>query len=272
MLGPARSAVRALAMGSWSAAFTQAAVLRLRGVEEPRRTDIRERWVQTWAAGLLPVFGVAYQLAGELPIHGRGLANGARRGRLVVASHRSPLDILLMLKVFGGSVLARHDLERWPVLGAAARAGGTIFVDREDARSGVKAIREIRRRLQAGRTVTVFPEGTTVAGDEVRAFQPGALSAARGLDVDLVPVGVAYEPGVEFVAETFGQHLLRVSKRPQTRVAIRVGLAMAGSLDREALGQGLRAAVQGLVRQARADLGPQQSARLESRPPTDVEA
>jgi 1-acyl-sn-glycerol-3-phosphate acyltransferase len=237
MLGHARSAARALSMGAWSAAFTQASLVRLRGVEEPRRSDIVERWVQTWAAGLLPVFGVAYQVAGELPAHGRG------RPRLIVASHRSPLDILLMLKVFGGSVLARHDLEAWPVLGAAARAGGTIFVDRTDARSGVRAIREIRRRLQAGRTVTVFPEGTTVAGDVVQAFQPGALSAARGLDVDLVPVGVAYEAGVEFVDETFGQHLLRVSRRPRTRVAIRVGPPIAGSLDREALRERLRGAV-----------------------------
>jgi 1-acyl-sn-glycerol-3-phosphate acyltransferase len=207
---------------------------------------ILERWVQAWAHGLLRVFGVEHQVHGPVP--------GSGRPCLVVASHRSPLDILLVLHVFGGSVLGRHDLESWPVLGRAARAGRTIFVDRQDPRSGVKAIREIRRRLTAGRTVTVFPEGTTVAGDVVQAFQPGALSAARGLDVDLIPVGIAYEPGVEFVAETFAQHLLRVSQRRRTRVALRVGPAIAGSLDREGLSATLRAAVQALVHEARADL------------------
>lgn len=248
MRGKARSGARALAMGVWSAAVTETALLRLLRVPEPRRTLILERWVQVWATGLLRVFGVAHVVHGALP------ARGSSRARLVVASHRSPLDILLVLHVFGGSVLGRHDLEGWPVLGRAARAGGTIFVDRQDPRSGVKAIREIRRRLQAGRTVTVFPEGTTVAGDRVEPFQAGALSAARGLDVELVPVGIAYEPGVEFFNETFGQHLLRVSQRPRTRVAIRVGPAIAGGGDREALSERLRAAVQALVLEARADL------------------
>lgn len=247
-LGKARSGARALAMVAWSAAFTETALVRLRSVPEPRRTELRERWVQAWAAGLLRMFGVAHSVRGALPVR------SAERPCLIVASHRSPFDILLVLHAFGGSVLARHDLERWPVLGRAARTGGTIFVDRQDPRSGVKAIREIRRRLQAGRTVTVFPEGTTVAGDEVHVFQPGALSAARGLDVDLVPVGIAYESGVEFVNESFGQHLLRVSQRPRTRVAIRVGPTIAGSADREALSASLRAAVQALVYEARADL------------------
>jgi len=246
--GKARSGARALAMGAWSAAFTEAALVRLHRVPEPRRTVILERWVQVWAAGLLRMFGVAHAVRGALSARDSG------RARLVIASHRSPLDILIVLHVFGGSVLGRHDLEAWPVLGRAARAGGTIFVDRQDPRSGVKAIREIRRRLQAGRTVTVFPEGTTVAGDEVKAFQPGALSAARGLDVDLVPVGVAYEPGVEFVNETFREHILRVLQRPRTRVAIRVGPPIPGGGDREALSGRLRAAVQALVLEARADL------------------
>jgi 1-acyl-sn-glycerol-3-phosphate acyltransferase len=249
MLGKARSGARAVAMAAWSAAFTEAAVVRLRDVEEPRRTRIRERWVQAWAAGLLRLFGVAHSVEGVLPEPGSG------RACLVVASHRSPLDILLVLHVFGGSVLGRHDLEGWPVLGRAARVGGTIFVDRQDPRSGVKAIREIRRRLQAGRTVTVFPEGTTVAGDLVQTFQPGALSAARGLEVDLIPVGIAYEPGVEFVGETFAQHVLRVLQRRKTRVAIRVGPKVEAARDREESAERLRLAVQGLVLQARADLG-----------------
>jgi len=246
--GLARSVVRTMAMGAWSGAFTQAAVLRLRGVPEPRRTAIRERWVQHWAAGLLRVFGVDDRFAGEPSTTGRG------RARLIVASHRSPLDIILMLRGFGGSVLGRHDLERWPVLGRAAREGGTIFVDREDARSGVKAIREIRRRLQAGQTVIVFPEGTTHAGDEVFPFQGGAFSAVRGLDADLVPVGIAYEPGSEFVDESFGEHLLRVAKRPRTRVAIRVGEAVPAVGDRDAMAATSRVIVQELVRAARADL------------------
>jgi 1-acyl-sn-glycerol-3-phosphate acyltransferase len=249
VLGRGLSVARGTALGLWSVGMTQTALLRMRGIAEPRRTQIMQRWVRRWARGLLALFGVDREMCGNAPRWGGG-------PRLVVANHRSPLDIIALLECFGGYVLARHDLDRWPMLGYAARESRTIFVDRNDPRSGVKAIREIRNRLRGGETVIVFPEGTTHAGDEVHPFQGGALAAARGLDgVELLPVGIAYEPGAEFVNESFGQHVLRVAQRRKTHVAICVGAPVPAGADREAMAQALRAEVQQLVHQARAALG-----------------
>jgi len=245
--GLLRSGARASAMLAWSFGVTQGAVLYLKTVPAERALGTRERLVQRWASGLLRVFGVQVTVVGPLP-------PTARRARLVVANHRSPLDILLMLKHVGGCVLSRADVERWPVLGQAAREGGTIFVDRHDARSGVKAIREIRRRLVEGRTVTVFPEGSTFRGDEVRPFLGGAFSAVRSLDAELLPVGVAYEPGAEFVNETFAQHVGRVAARPITRVALCFGRGAEARSDREVMARQMRDEVQLLVDRARAAL------------------
>jgi 1-acyl-sn-glycerol-3-phosphate acyltransferase len=246
--GPLRSAARGAAMIAWSASMTQAALLRLRLCAPARRAEVAERWVQGWAQGLLVLFGVRQRWSGAPPAR----ANGAR---LVVANHRSPIDILLMLQHFGGSVLARHDLSSWPVMGRAAREGGTIFVDRSDPHSGVKAIREIRRRLRDGKTVIVFPEGTTHEGDEVRPFLGGAFAAVRGLPAEVVPVGIAYEPGAEFVDEGFVAHLRRVAQRPATRVALCVGEALPAAGDRTTLAADMRKAVQDLVARARGELG-----------------
>jgi 1-acyl-sn-glycerol-3-phosphate acyltransferase len=206
------------------------------------------RWVRRWAAGLLALFGVERRFSGQPVRWGGG-------PRLVVANHRSPLDIIVLLECFGGFVLARHDLAVWPMLGFAARESGTIFVDRNDARSGVKAIREIRKRLVEGHTVIVFPEGTTHAGDEVHPFQGGALAAVRGLDVELLPVGIAYRPGAEFVNEGFGQHVLRAAQRARTPVAVCVGRPLRANAKREVLAAALRDEVQALVHAARDSLG-----------------
>src|SRR5262249_6734859 len=159
-----------------------------------------QRWMKRWAGGLLELFGFQLTLLSPPPPPARG-------ARLVVSNHRSPIDILLMLRHFGGVVLSRGDLARWPVLGVAAQRAETIFVDRKDAYSGFLAVRALRERLAQGRTVIVFPEGTTFVGDEVREFQGGAFAAARGLAVEVVPVGIAYEPGVEFFQETFVGHM-----------------------------------------------------------------
>jgi 1-acyl-sn-glycerol-3-phosphate acyltransferase len=223
---------------------THTALLHLRSRPEPAREELLQSWIKVWARGLLGVFGVQQHLVGPPPPPGG-------RARLVVANHRSPIDIILMLQHFGGCVLSHHGVEQWPILGAAASHAGTIFVDRDDRRSGVKAIREIRRRLQQGRTVIVFPEGTTFRGDEVRPFMGGAFAAVRGIDAEVVPVGIAYDPGAEFWQETFMEHVTRVSRRARTRVGLAVGQPQPAEEDRETLAQGLRDEVQVLVEQAR---------------------
>lgn len=174
-----------------------------------------------------------------------------RRARLVVANHRSPFDIGVLLSLFGGHALSRADLASWPVLGLAARRAGTIFVDREDGASRAAALRTIRRRLAAGASVLVFPEGATFEGDEVRAFQAGAFAALRGLDVELVPVGLAYDPGAEFVEESFVRHVVRVAGRPVTRCVVNIGTARPASGRPQELATTLQREVQELVAQAR---------------------
>jgi 1-acyl-sn-glycerol-3-phosphate acyltransferase len=246
--GLARSGVRATVMAAWTLTLMPIAVPHMRSRPPGTHEKWRRRWVRAWAAGLVRVFGVDLRVTGE-PV------TEPTRGRLVVAAHRSPLDIIILLERFGGTVLSRADLRTWPVLGPAAYHGGTIFVDRDDERSGVKAIREIRRRLQDGKTVIVFPEGTTVRGDEVRPFVGGAFAAVRGIDAELVPVGVAYEPGCEFVDESFGQHLTRVAQRPVTRVGLCIGKpinARDAGKDRDAMAATMQAEVQQLVHRARA--------------------
>jgi 1-acyl-sn-glycerol-3-phosphate acyltransferase len=243
-LEAARSGGRALGMSALTLSMLAGVSLHQRLVAPATQRATFERWQRAWADNLLRLFGVHATLGGSLPAP----ASGAR---LVVSNHRSPIDILLLLRHFGGVVLSRADLARWPILGPAARRAETIFVDRDDALSGVLAIRAIRDRLANQRTVIVFPEGTTLAGDTVRAFQSGAFVAARGLPVEIVPVGIAYQPGSEFLDESFLQHMTRVASRPVTRVACTVGAARVMPATRKGLAEVLRDEVQALVHESR---------------------
>jgi lyso-ornithine lipid O-acyltransferase len=216
-------------------------------VPEPERYALYQRWMKRWCQGLLDIFSVAPRILHAE--HAQPPAAGM--ARLVVANHRSPLDIPLLLRQFGGVVLSRDDLANWPVLGPAARSAETIFVNRRDTMSGVAAARAIRNRLEHGRTVIVFPEGTTHAGDEVHTFYEGAFAAARGLRVEIVPVGIAYQAGTEFVEPTFGQHLARVAGRARTHVACALGSPRPMQGSRRELSSGLRVEIQGLVQTAR---------------------
>ncbi len=214
------------------------------------RDAVRDRWTRRWADGLLRVFGIHVEREGR-----GGHASDRSRGRLVVSNHRSAIDVAVMLGTFGGFMVSRADLSKWPLVGAAARLSGTIFVDRNDKHSGAATIRHIRESLSQGNTICIFPEGTTFDGDEVRPFQVGAFLAALHQPVDIIPVGLAYESGsgAAFFKETFVQHLSRMASSPGARVSMVIGepFAVPEKVRAQALADEARNKVSALVKIAR---------------------
>ncbi len=214
------------------------------------RDPIRELWVRRWARSLLRLFAVEVVVAGAVP------ANPGRPGRLLVSNHRSAIDIGVILATFGGTFVSRADLSRWPLVGTAARAVGTVFVDRSSARSGAATIRAVLTRLEQGQSIAVFPEGTTFEGDEVRPFHAGAFTAAVRAKAEILPVGLAYpkDSGASFVNESFLEHLGRMAAAGPTRMVVAVGSPLPLTTSRmstQEVADRARDAVAKLVHEAR---------------------
>lgn len=209
---------------------------------ESDQEQLGSRYLARLTEGLLRVFGAELLVTGEHPRAG---------GALIVANHQSALDIGVMLSLFQGVLLSRHDVADWPVLGRLAKHGDTIFVDREDRRSGAAALREIRRRAKEGRTVVAFPEGGTFPGDAVHDFHPGTFAAVRSLDIPIIPVGLAYSPAIPFTQESFAQHIAKIAARPRTRIAVHLGEPLPRSGDARSEAEAARTRVEGLVSDGR---------------------
>jgi lyso-ornithine lipid O-acyltransferase len=243
-----RRAARVAGFGALTAAMLPAFLVRERLAGKDGRARVRDGWVGAWCAALLGLFGVRV-----LAASGNSLPRG--RGRLIVSNHRSTADILVLLKAFGGYMVSRADVARWPLVGTAARRVGTVFVDRSDAVSGASAVRTIRTLLSRGSTVIVFPEGTTFAGDEVRPFHAGAFVSALRSGADVIPVGLAYEAGsgAAFVNESFGAHLARMAAAEPSSLAMCVGepITIAQNARSTDLRDHAHAEVQRLVLEAR---------------------
>jgi 1-acyl-sn-glycerol-3-phosphate acyltransferase len=240
-----RSALRLINLGAATLGWVALASAHQALVPPGQRTATFQRYLRRWGSSLVRATGGVVQL-----VPGCALPT-SNKPRLIVANHRSPFDIGVLLSLFGGHALSRADLASWPVLGLAARRAGTIFVDRESEASGASALRTIRRRLSEGATILVFPEGATFEGDEVRPFKPGAFAALRGLDAEIVPVGLVYDPGVEFVEESFVEHVLRVAARPRTRCVVNVGTPLPAHGRAKDLAESAHGVVQHLVTGAR---------------------
>ena len=200
------------------------------------RPELMARYRDDFTDRVLRLFGTELIVNGDPRIEG---------GALVVANHQSALDIGVVLSVFRGVLVSRHDVADWPLLGRLARHGNTIFVDREDRRSGAAALREIRRRVKERQLVVAFPEGGTFPGDSVHEFHPGTFAAVGSLGAPIIPVGLAYAPA---------KHMAKVAARPRTRIAVEIGTPLRPGLDARSAAEAARAAVEGLVLQARSSL------------------
>lgn len=144
----------------------------------------RVRWQREYCRLMLRCLGVRISVSGG-PI--RDIA-----GSLVVANHISWLDIFTIGAVLPGSFVARADLIDWPGLGIVARLMRVIPIERGSLRSLPRVVETVAGRLTAGKTVVVFPEGTTWCGRAYGTFHPAMFQAAVDSQRPVQPLRVSY--------------------------------------------------------------------------------
>lgn len=151
----------------------------------------RWRWLlpvinRGWSQFSIFMWGVPVEVVRESP-------GPAPRPSLYVANHGSYVDIMLLFKTVPGflNMMGKASLAKVPVWGPIF---GSVYitVDRASAVSRGRAMVAARRTLQAGNSLTIFPEGriSPTAGRELLPFHDGAFQLAVELGVPLVPVGM----------------------------------------------------------------------------------
>jgi 1-acyl-sn-glycerol-3-phosphate acyltransferase len=211
------------AVGSWLVlAGTLFAQLR-RFPERWRRTAPHNaRWgrVGQWC------LGIRVRRVGELP----------PPGSLVVANHYGYADVLTIGGLFPVVFAARHDMRRWPMFGALAASGGTIFINREQKREAARGVARLTAALAAGATVLAFPEGTSTDGGDLLPFRTGIFQGAVDAGASVVPAAVRYleldgtpitSENLDVVAwfrgESFLAHVLRLASHRSVLAEVRFG-------------------------------------------------
>ncbi|HVE84862.1 MAG TPA: lysophospholipid acyltransferase family protein [Myxococcales bacterium] len=211
--------VRALArLGAFAGATCVAlGALGVRARQRRPPVDGTVRVAQLWGRSLISLLGVELEQEGPRP----------PEGSILVANHRSYLDIPALLSVVPCLFVAKQEVGRWPLLGRAAGLAETIFVRRDDRRSGARALRAVRRAIQQRRTVTIFPEGTTFGGPGVLPFEPGCFQLASSMRVPVVPVALEYGRTEDAWTDpddgTFVAHFLECLSQRKVRVRVAFG-------------------------------------------------
>ncbi len=146
-------------------------------------------------------------------------------GTLIVANHRSYIDIAAVLAAAPAIFLAKVEIGRWPVLGLGARIAHTIFVCREDPASRKQAIASMQHVLDQGTSVALFPEGTTSKTPGMLPFHPGSFRMAATRGYRVTPMALTYpHPEDAWVDdESFVSHFLRRCGQRRLCVSLHIG-------------------------------------------------
>ncbi len=139
-------------------------------------------WLKLVFWGLRVLCGLRFE------VHGHD--NIPEGGFLIASKHHSMLDVLVPWFIFNNPVIIlKQQLAFLPVFGWYALKTGNIAINRK---AGTKALRhmnqEAQKRLDEGRPVLIFPEGTRTTPGDPAEYKPGVAALYKNLHVPCLPV------------------------------------------------------------------------------------
>ena len=125
------------------------------------------------------------------PVKVRGREHIDRKQSYVfVANHQGAFDIFLIYGFLGVPIkwVMKASLGKIPIVGAACRAAGFIFVDNSTRKAAVRSVVEAEKALKHGASLAVFPEGSRTYTGKMIRFKKGAFQMAFDQHLPIVPI------------------------------------------------------------------------------------
>jgi 1-acyl-sn-glycerol-3-phosphate acyltransferase len=138
-----------------------------------------------WAKILLLISNTRVEVIGK-----ENILRG--KPQIFMANHQSDFDILIVLGHIPGQFrwIAKKELFNIPVFGAAMRNAGYIEIDRHNHEKAMRSLDEAALRIQEGKSVMTFPEGTRSRDGEIKSFKQGIFHLAFKSGVPIIPVSI----------------------------------------------------------------------------------
>jgi 1-acyl-sn-glycerol-3-phosphate acyltransferase len=148
-----------------------------------RRGNLGHKCARAWSWLILKTTGVSVEIEGLERLD-------RSRSYVFAANHQSIYDIPILFAniPFQLRILAKDSLGRIPFLGWHLSRTGHVLVDRSKAGTGV--VRKMKRLVDEGHSLIVFPEGTRSTDGSVARFKGGSFVIALQSGLPVVPITV----------------------------------------------------------------------------------
>lgn len=145
------------------------------------------KFLNFWAIGWATIAAIRYEI--------KGLENiSPYQSYIFAANHNSFLDSPALVWAIPNDFrpLGKIEMSRVPIFGLMYRYV-VIMIDRSNGRSRLASLVEMKRRLDGGTSILIFPEGTmnkTPEKTNLQPFQDGAFRLAIETQTPIAPIVV----------------------------------------------------------------------------------
>ncbi|MDP3266389.1 MAG: lysophospholipid acyltransferase family protein [Sulfuricurvum sp.] len=110
--------------------------------------------------------------------------------QMFLVNHQSDIDIGIIETITPKNIawVAKRELFSIPFFGLVLRLPKNIALQRESKTAIIKLIKETKRCLDAGRVITIFPEGTRTETGIMKPFKSGAKIVADKYALKVQPI------------------------------------------------------------------------------------
>jgi len=138
-----------------------------------------------WSRPLLIILGSRVKVSGK-----ENLVKGQHY--LIMANHTSYSDIPALFRAvpFNLHYVAKAELKKVPFLGWYMKNSGMIFIERQNKVKSKESIDAAGELIKAGKSVVIFPEGTTSKSGEIAEFKKGGMHLAMASESMILPIRI----------------------------------------------------------------------------------
>lgn len=110
--------------------------------------------------------------------------------QMFLINHQSDIDIGIMETITSHDLawVAKKELFNIPFFGLVLKLPKDIPLERESKTALIKLIKECKERIDQGRVITIFPEGTRTETGKMKPFKAGAKIVADKYSLKVQPV------------------------------------------------------------------------------------
>lgn len=113
-------------------------------------------------------------------------------GIVVVSNHQSNIDIPVIVTALDIPVgfVAKKEMETWPFYSTWMLLSKCVFLDRSNAREGIKSIKKAVKIVKDGYPTVIFPEGERSIDGKIKKFKKGSFKLATDANGIIIPLTI----------------------------------------------------------------------------------